>query len=82
MGRVDLRDRMLGDSIPACAGNLIILRNNGAWRKITGESQALIQNEGDAIVAMTRRGDHLSSETQRGKKWPTLGEFQFDIVVR
>ena len=82
MGRKDLPGLVLGDSIPACAGNLIILGDNGARRKITGEGQPFIKNESDAIVAVPRRGDDLSGEIQGCKKLPTLGEFQCDIIVR
>ena len=60
-------DLVLTDSFPACLSRGVVDVHE-AGVQIPGEGQALIENERDAVIAVTGSGEDLARESEACKK--------------
>src|SRR5512139_4109841 len=81
MRRVDPGDLVLMDFIPACARHRVLFRCHEQRRQVAGEGEALIEDEGNTVIAVTRCGNDLSVDAEAGKERPAVLEFQNEVIV-
>ena len=72
---------MLVNFIPAFPGGMVFFRDHKTWRQVTSEGQAFIEDQSDAVVTVTRRGNDLPVHSNARKKFPAVFEFQNEVIV-
>ncbi len=81
MRREDPCNFVFVNPIPACASHVVLFRYCEKRMQVTCEGETFVEDQGHAVVAMSWRGDDLSSNSNAVKKFPAVFEFQNQIVI-
>ena len=74
------RDLVFADLFPAGTGGSVI-DHHETGMQIAGECKACVEEQRDAVIAVTGCVEDLTVEPDTGKKFSTVLDFQNEIIV-